>query len=308
MRIQKIFFESPSKNVSPLKSRQKNVRIVKIQKERKREMEEKKKQEFQVSENFEIEESNAMKVLRGKGEENENPHESKLPQKKVGWLENLWYHHKWHAGLIIGGVAIAAVLLVQLITDVPHDVTVLYTGPQAIVGSDYDYLDEAFKDAMGDYNEDGKKEVEFGDNTYLTQTLIEQRKALNPKYTYDVQANQSAFERYRMDIATCAHMCYMLDPELYRGAAADEIFVPLSEIFGEDIPECAYDECGIILGETEFYKSNSKIQYIPSDTVIAIRIPAVLDISSDKKQAELLETHKQFLRDLVEYTPEENEK
>ena len=86
MRIQKIFFESPSKNVSPLKSRQKNVRIVKIQKERKRDMEEKKKQEFQVSENFEIEESNAMKVLRGKGEENENPHESKLPQKKVdGW-------------------------------------------------------------------------------------------------------------------------------------------------------------------------------------------------------------------------------
>jgi hypothetical protein len=41
MRIQKIFFESPSKNVSPLKSRQKNVRIVKIQKERKRDMEEK---------------------------------------------------------------------------------------------------------------------------------------------------------------------------------------------------------------------------------------------------------------------------
>jgi len=267
-------------------------------------MDEKKKQEFKADENFEIEESNAMKVLRGKGEENKNPHESHLPQKKVSWLENFWYHHKWHAGLIIAIVAIATVLIVQLITDVPSDVTVLYTGPQAIVGADFDYLDDAFREAMGDYNDDGKKEVEFGDNTYLTQTLIEQRKALNPKYTYDVQANQSAYERYRMDIATCAHMCYMLDPELYQGAAQDEIFVPLEEIFGENIPDCAYDECGITLGETEFYKSNSKIQYLPADTVIAIRIPAVLDITSDEKQAELLEIHKQFLRDIVEYRPE----
>ena len=31
-------------------------------------MEEKKKQEFQVDENFEVEESNALKVLRAKGE------------------------------------------------------------------------------------------------------------------------------------------------------------------------------------------------------------------------------------------------
>ncbi len=269
-------------------------------------MAEKKKQEFIADENFEIEDSNAMKVLRGKGEENLNPHESHLPQKKVGRLENFWYLHKWHAGLIIMTVIIGVVLLVQFLTNVPSDVTVLYTGPQAMVGADYDRLDDAFKEAMGDYNGDGKKEIEFGDNTYLTQELIEKRKALNPKYTYDVKANQTAYERYRMDIATCAHMCYMLDPELYRGAAEDDIFVPLSEIFGEDIPDCAYDECGIILGETAFYQENSDIQYIPKDTVIAVRIPAVLDISSDEKQAELLEIHKQFLRDIVEYEPEEN--
>ena len=62
-------------------------------------MEEKKKQEFQVDENFEIEESNALKVLRAKGEEAENPHESNVPQKKVSKLENFWYLHKWHLGI-----------------------------------------------------------------------------------------------------------------------------------------------------------------------------------------------------------------
>ena len=138
-------------------------------------MAEKKKQEFIADENFEIEDSNAMKVLRGKGEENLNPHESHLPQKKVGRLENFWYLHKWHAGLIIMTVIIGVVLLVQFLTNVPSDVTVLYTGPQAMVGADYDRLDDAFKEAMGDYNGDGKKEIEFGDNTYLTQELIEKR-------------------------------------------------------------------------------------------------------------------------------------
>ena len=43
--------------------------------------EEKKKQEFQVDENFEVEESNALKVLKAKGEDNVNPHESLIPRK-----------------------------------------------------------------------------------------------------------------------------------------------------------------------------------------------------------------------------------
>ena len=93
-------------------------------------MEEKKKtQEFQVEEDFEIEESNALKVLRGKGEENENPHASNIPQKKVGRLENFWYLHKWHLGIGIFVLVLGIIVLVQFLTSVPPDAHIMYTGP-----------------------------------------------------------------------------------------------------------------------------------------------------------------------------------
>ena len=74
----------------------------------------KKKQEFEVKEDFEIEESNAMKILKAKGEADVNPHESNIEARKIGRLENFWYQHKWHAGLIIAAIVIGGVLLYQL--------------------------------------------------------------------------------------------------------------------------------------------------------------------------------------------------
>lgn len=268
-------------------------------------MEEKKKQEFQVDENFEIEESNALKVLRGKGEENENPHESHLPQKKVGKLENFWYLHKWHLGIGVVAVIIAIVLICQFVFNIPADVYIMYTGPQAMVGRDYEALEDAFQSAMGDYNGDGHKEISFADNTFLTENEIARRKEINPKYTYDVTANNAAYQRYMAEITSGTHMFCMLDPDLYLGLAEIGGFIPLTEILDE-VPEYATEEYGIRLGDTEFYKTTPGIQYIPADTMLAVRKTSTLDIKSEDKKAEQLEFHKQLLRDIVEYTePEE---
>ena len=270
-------------------------------------MEEKKKQEYEVNNDFEIEESGAMKVLRAKGEEDNNPHESHIPQQKVGWLENFWYLHKWHLGIGVFAAALFIVFLVQVIFNVPADVHIMYAGPQGMVGRDYDLLEKAVKDAMGDYNGDGHLEIGFSDNTFLSQTEIERRKKLNPKYTYDIQANNAAFQRYQAEVAAGTHMFCMLDPELYRGLCELDAFVPLSEIF-DTLPEYATEEYGICLGDTEFYKSNSDIQYIPRDTMLAVRVPSALELKSEEKKKERLEYHKQLLRDIVEYKPSEEDK
>lgn len=279
-------------------------------------MEEKKKQEFKADENFEIEESNAMKVLKGKGEDGENPHESHLPQKKVGAFENFWYLHKWHLGIGVFVAVLVIVLVCQLIFKAPNDVYIMYTGPVEMVGNKYEKLEDAFEDAMGDYNEDGKKEISFTDNTFLTEAEIERRvensKLLReqdpnyPIYTYDATANNAAYQRFMAEITSGSHLFLMLDPDLYRGLAEQGAFVPLSDIF-EDIPEYATEEYGIRLGDTEFYQSNEDIDFLPSDTMLAVRIPSTLDMKSDKKKTEKLEFHKELLRDIVEYTAPEEE-
>ena len=110
-----------------------------------------------VPENFEIEESNAMKLLRGTGEENTNPHESAIGGKKIGKLEDFWYRHKWHAGIIIAAAVLVIVLLVQLITHVDPDVYIMYTGPQPIIGYQYDNLEDAILSAMDDVRQKSHK-------------------------------------------------------------------------------------------------------------------------------------------------------
>lgn len=260
-----------------------------------------------VRENFEIEESNAMRVLRGTGEENTNPHESRIEGRKISRAENFWYRHKWHAGLTLCGIAIAVVVLIQIITHVKPDLYIMYTGPAAIVGNRYDKLEAAITSVMEDTNGDGKTAISFADNTYLSADQIDAKKAAaSGTFRFDYQSNNAAFQRYTTEITAGKHMFVMLDPALHDQMASAGAFVPLDEIFGGEIPASAYGDYGIRLGDTEFYKSDPDINFLPADTVLAVRIPAALDFKSDEKKAEYAEPYKELLRSIAEYVPEKS--
>lgn len=260
-----------------------------------------------VRENFEIEESNAMRVLRGTGEENTNPHESRIEGRKISRAENFWYRHKWHAGLTLCGIAIAVVVLIQIITHVKPDLYIMYTGPAAIVGNRYDKLEAAITSVMEDTNGDGKTAISFADNTYLSADQIDAKKAATSgTFRFDYQSNNAAFQRYTTEITAGKHMFVMLDPALHDQMASAGAFVPLDEIFGGEIPASAYGDYGIRLGDTEFYKSDPDINFLPADTVLAVRIPAALDFKSDEKKAEYAEPYKELLRSIAEYVPEKS--
>lgn len=258
-----------------------------------------------VAENFNIEESNAMKVLRGTGDADSNPHSSAIGGKKIGKIEDIWYRHKWHAGIIAAVVILAAVAVFQLVTHVEPDVYIMYTGPQPIVGAQYERLEAAILSAMDDVNGDGKKAISFSDNTYITPGEAEARREKNPGYTFDASANAAALERYQMEMTAAKHMICMLDPELFDEMADVGAFIPLSEIFGDSPTPFAYGEYGVRLGDTEFYKSNYDIQFLPADTVIGLRVPGALDLKSAEKKAEYLERHKKVFISIAEYVATE---
>lgn len=260
-----------------------------------------------VREDFEIEESNAMRVLRGTGEENTNPHESRIEGRKISRAENFWYRHKWHAGLTLCGIAIAVVVLIQIITHVKPDLYIMYTGPAAIVGNRYDKLEAAITSVMEDTNGDGKTAISFADNTYLSADQIDAKKAAaSGTFRFDYQSNNAAFQRYTTEITAGKHMFVMLDPALHDQMASAGAFVPLDEIFDGEIPASAYGDYGIRLGDTEFYKSDPDINFLPADTVLAVRLPAALDFKSDEKKAEYAEPYKELLRSIAEYVPEKS--
>ena len=97
----------------------------------------------------------------------------------------------------------------------------------------------------------------------------------------------------------------VLRTDLYRGLAEQEALIPLSEILDE-VPEGA-EEFGIRLGDTEFYRSNSKLKFIPPNTMLCVRKTSTLDVKSSEKKEKQTEAHKSLLRDIVEYTAPEEE-
>ncbi len=268
-------------------------------------MEEKKTQEFVCDEDPVIEESNAAKRLKGLGEDNTNPHESQFNGRRIGWLENFWYQHKWHAGIIAFFVIAAVVAIVQLVTKVSPDAYLLYTGPAAIVGNRFEKLDEALSYVLEDANEDGKIKISMIDNTYLNEAQIKEKLMLQENGYFDYGSNVASYERFMTVFAAGEHLLCFLDPEIFTDYAEVESFVPLSDIFGENVPDSAYGAYGIRLGSTPFYEHFKDINFLPADTVIAVR---ALPVSASEKTQESQNYHIEVLRKITSFDPKEIEK
>ncbi len=264
-------------------------------------MEEKKTQEFVCDENPEIKDSAAATRIKALGEDKVNRHESKYVGRKVGWLENLWYQHKWHAGIIAFFAIAAITAAVQILTRVTPDAYLLYTGPAAIVGSRFENLEIALSYVLEDSNDDGKIEITMADNTYLNEKQIEEKLKLQDNKYFNYSDNSSAYSRYMTTITACEHLLCMLDPQLHTEIADNEGFVPLSEIFGDSIPASAYGEFGIRLGDTPFYNYFKDIHFLPADTILAVR---TITLDPTEKKQESQAYHMELLRKIVSFDPE----
>lgn len=264
------------------------------------ERDKKKTQEFQVDDDFEIEESNAAKRLRLKGESTDGPKASEYDNYKAGKAENFWYRNRWRAGIIAILFILVGYALYSCFTHVDEDVSVLYTGVADFGGGRYEKVEEAFKDAMRDYNNDGHLKISLSAHQYYTDNQVEMRRKAG--ISVNELENSAEYKTYFELVATGEYVFSMLDPELHEELAKREAFIPLTDVF-DAVPAGAYDEYGITIGSTEFYKSHPGIQFIPADTVLSVRVPAVINVNSDAKKKERVEIHSELLRDIVNYTP-----
>ena len=263
--------------------------------------EEKKIQEFVCDENPEIKDSTTARRIKATGEDKINRHESKYSGRKIGWLENLWYQHKWHAGIIAFFTIAVITAIIQILTRVTPDAYLLYTGPAAIVGSRFENLEIALSYVLEDANDDGKIKINMADNTYLNEQQIEEKLKLQDNAYFNYSDNSAAYSRYMTTITACEHLLCLLDPALHEEIAANEGFVPLSEIFGENIPDSSYGEYGIRLGDTPFYDYFKDIHFLPADTILAVRT-ITLDPSEKKQISQAY--HIELLKKIVNFDPE----
>ena len=80
-------------------------------------------------------------------------------EKILKWLDNFWYHYKWHT--IIGAVfaVFLAVCIGQMASKDKIDSYIMYAGPIALTAQEIEDIEGAFETVVRDYNGDGSMDL-----------------------------------------------------------------------------------------------------------------------------------------------------
>lgn len=205
------------------------------------------------------------------------------------WLDNFWYHYKWHTLIAIFLIVVAAVGITQMTSRGTADVGVIYAGPRLLSLAEQRAVQSAVRQVMEDYNQDGKSVVEFVSLMLMSDEQIQAayEKAAESGEDYFVNAQFMRDELKKFDnliMAGDSLLCF-LDPFLYKRVLDSGGFMPLTEIFDE-LPEGAIDECGILLSDTKFGQYFAGVNTLPADTVLCIRRIPTFSFIQGKKRAE----------------------
>lgn len=218
--------------------------------------------------------------------------EIKTRSKFLVWLENYWYHYKWHT--IIAGVAIIilVVCMWQVTTTEKHDIIMVYAGPNCLSTAEIRELEDAIGGILpSDKDGNGDKDAAFNMYQIYSAEQIEEKNAetddTGRHMTVDTVRNTNQFSSYNQYMMTGSSSVCFLDPWLYEQALGNRegsYIRPLSEVFSEgEMPTLSNDGYGVRLGDTQLYKDFAVVRRLSPDTIVCLRSSHILGESSNDK-------------------------
>ena len=220
-------------------------------------------------------------------------------------LENFWFHHKWKVIISAFFLIVLGVGVFQMFTKEKYD-TQVSVATHVI----YDKKQlEAFNKALAalmpeDVNGDGKKNLAvYRYRVYSEEELTDANSGFdendNPVIVIDRNFNREQMTELNNAINSgqCTVMFvsrYEYD-ELVNKRPNDVLLLPMSELFGEKLPEGVTENgYGVMLKDTGVYELDG-FKWLPEDTVICIlrKFPSV----SEKRY----EADKQLFKNIVEF-------
>ncbi len=251
----------------------------------------------------EIPQSAAARVMRGLGTDKEERPEIEV--EPVSFWENFWYHHKWKT-IIIGFFAMLLIVcFAQMETQDKADVYFMYAGPGFLTANEARRMQDAVKQIMPDYNEDGEKGVFLADFNYLSEEQIARKRAQAEEegvdLIFDNYGNANVYEQYEMEVIAGESVIYILDPGLYENVKKAGGLMPLSEVL-EEVPAEAVDETGIRLADLKFARFFTAMDVFPEDSVLCIRRVSTMSVFKGKKKTERIHAyHTDLFRKIVTF-------
>ncbi len=223
----------------------------------------------------------------------------------LAWLDNFWYHYKWHALIALFLIFAILVCSVQMCKKQDYDVFVMYAGVHDVERksssiSEYEKVYEHLKEICRDYDGDGRATPSLLTLFLPSNKEIEELNAMDG-YEVNTAVVADNAEIFRTNIVYSDYYICLVSPsvyETYRVISDVEMFVPLASYVGEREVEY-YAEDAVLLSSTAF-GAQAGFENFPSDTLICLRILTELQ---GKKQAnvEKYERAEDMMRNLFAY-------
>lgn len=213
-------------------------------------------------------------------------------RKIFKWLDNFWYHYKWVTLVTAFFTVTLSIIIIQMITKTNPDSNILYGGPAVLTANQTKEIENAFNALLPeDFNGDGEKITSLQAITLMTKEQIAKAEAEAAEnssvFVYNPQSLENNKTSFSTQLFSGEYVICLIDPEQYKNAYKAGGFAPLSELFGENnIPEYAYDDCALLLSETNFSKFFTAMSVFPDDTLICVRKMSSVSAIKGKTKAE----------------------
>ena len=194
------------------------------------------------------------------------------------WIENFWYYHKWKVIIIAFFAIVLTVGIVQMVNKEDPDSEITLATHTIFYKENVDGIEQALVSLMpSDRNGDGTKKIQL---QFYKIYSPEEMNAANeaetdedgkPVIYVDKSYNDSQYSDYRDYINTGESSILIVSEYLYSELVAQERVRPLSEVFGDNLPQGTMsDGYGVRLTDTGVYEFFDAFKTLPDDTVICL--------------------------------------
>lgn len=253
-------------------------------------------------------------------DENKNTQNEDIKEEKQSfskWLDNFWYHYKWHTIALIFVLIVAIVCTVQMLQREKYDAVIAYAGSKDVSKKAEDgdvaeivTLQSSLKDVVYDVDKNGEISISLEALFWLSSEEI---KALEDELA-EKKENGETIEEINYSLLTSnystvdtlmlsgEYFLWFMSDDLYNyvnGKSDVERFVDLSAMPEGDTTVEFYgeDTCAVYLKSTEFYKMPG-ICDLPEDTLVVVRR---LGIGANKGTKRAYESALDFAKEIINY-------
>ena len=221
-----------------------------------------------------------------------------IDNRFLRWLDNYWYHYKWHTIIIGFFVVMLLVTFVQCVNREEGDLTVSYAGGYTLDSNEHANIVKVLSTLVSDA-ENGDEHLSVLLSAYSIYTDEELRAAYTDEngelsiaaYNNAKQVSQDHFKTFSTYMMTGDSAIWFVSEYVYRDCGLDFAHVtrPLADLYGENLPTSAYDAHAIRLADTALYGYYDALKVLPEDTLILLPQSYVWGESANEETYRLFE-------------------